>query len=698
MKNHFMTRATVPFLLLLLVIPPVGAATTLRLASPNVIELIVVGAELTSTGGLTLTVPTTATAVSLNVTAVDPSSSGFITVWPCGVDRPLASNLNYVAGDVVPNGVIAPIGERGSVCFYSLADTDVVVDIAGWFSGTSFTGATPQRLIDTRNGTGSPRARITPETPLSIQVTNIQVNTSVGVATTIPADVTAVALNITVVNPSLSGFLTVWPCDVERPLASNVNFSANDIVANGVVAPVSINGTVCVYSQVATDVVIDLAGWFPGNSFIPTTPKRLVDTRDGTGGQTGHITPANIIEVPIRGQSFAVGDEMRQVPDSATAAALNVTVVSPLGSGFATVWPCGVDRPLASNLNFVKSQIVANNVIAPIGANGSVCLFSNKAAHMIVDISGWFLTNSGNDFIGTTPSRFIDTRTAIGPGPILDTDGDGISNEIDDDDDNDGIPDIVDPTPLGATQSPIADEEMGGVWFGTSTNDQGGPNIDMFAFSTDDGRIAAVSLTTGAQFIGNASVTGDQLTGTVTGVAPAGFVWLNGNSFTALSFSGQLSERTAISALWKSPSTNESGTLNLQYDSIHTRPSSSGKFQGTWVTIENIQLGTSGELLHVGLIDANFTLANGDFIGEDVAGCKFNGTIKPVDSQFNVYDVNVTVSSCIIGSDNLNGQYIGLGVLTDTSNLNGSINTDAGFIFAVNNGSFYLTDVLFRNN
>jgi len=117
-----------------IVIQPLSSGA-LRFAAGQVIELPVIGTALTAPNGDALVVPTTATAASINVTAVTPGGSGFITVWPCGVARPLASNLNYVAGDVVPNGVLAPIGSNGKVCLYSLVDTDLVVDVAGWFEG-----------------------------------------------------------------------------------------------------------------------------------------------------------------------------------------------------------------------------------------------------------------------------------------------------------------------------------------------------------------------------------------------------------------------------------------------------------------------------------------------------------------------------------------------------------------------------------
>ena len=389
-----------------------------KLAPNKIIELQLVGEQLSSPFGEFLGVPGDATAAALNVTVVTPSESGFVTVWPCGVSRPESSNLNFIEGDVVPNGVIASIGSSGSVCFYTSSETDLLVDVAGWFEGTAYTSATPTRLVDTRDGTGGTQGRTDANSPLTIAVTNLPILDATGAPTTTPSIIGAVALNITVVSPSASGFITVWPCDVERPLSSNINYVAGQVVPNGVVAPVSADGTVCLYSQAATDVVVDLAGWFQGQLFTGSTPTRLVDTRDGTGGRIGAITNTDELSVPIHNVTLNVGDQDQAIPVTATAAALNITVANPVASGFITVWPCGVARPLSSNLNYTPGSVVANNVIAPISNEGSVCLYSSVPSDVIVDISGWFLDDSTGAFVGTTPTRLVDTRDGTGPAPV----------------------------------------------------------------------------------------------------------------------------------------------------------------------------------------------------------------------------------------------------------------------------------------
>jgi hypothetical protein len=392
--------------------------TALRLDPNKTIELSVIGAALSSPSGSSLTVPSTASAVSINVTVVSPDSAGFITVYPCGVTRPLASNVNYTAGQVVPNGVIAAIGSNGKVCFYSSSTTDIIVDVAGWFTGESFVGATPKRLVDSRDGTGtSAVAKLTSASPLAVQITSLAVTTAAGSSTTIPTNISAAALNVTVVNPESAGFITVYPCDVTRPNASNVNYVTGQTVANGVVAPVSSDGRVCLYSSVPTDIIVDLAGWLGGSSFTGATPKRLVDTRDGTGGLSRQLTNTDELSVPIRSIDLTVSGSNQAVPSGATAAALNVTVVSPTAPGFVTVYPCGVTRPLSSNLNYVAGDVVANNVVAPISTNGNVCVYTSSNTDIIVDVAGYFSGDSSNGFVGSTPKRLVDTRDGTGPSP-----------------------------------------------------------------------------------------------------------------------------------------------------------------------------------------------------------------------------------------------------------------------------------------
>jgi hypothetical protein len=385
------------------------------------IELQVVGAAVTAPDGTTDVVPAGVSAVALNITAVLPSAAGFMTVWPCDVGRPDSSNLNYVANGVVANSVVAPVGATGKVCFYTNQTSHLLVDISGWFSGSSFVGTTPTRVIDTRNAIGGPKVRIPAGGTISVPLAGATVKRTNGAPDVIPADATAVAMNVTAVLPSQAGFFTVWPCGSAMPTTSNLNFTTGSVVANGVVASLGAGGSVCIYSDQQSDVLVDVLGWFASGAGQPpytgAVPLRIVDTRNAIGGPRGVVTRAVPKVVPVRGVTVDVKGALQQVPADASAVALNVTIVEAREAGYATVWPCGTAMPDASNVNFARGGTAANGVIAPIGSDGSVCIFTYSDAHLIVDIAGWFTGGATPAFRGNVPKRLVDTRNAIGPVP-----------------------------------------------------------------------------------------------------------------------------------------------------------------------------------------------------------------------------------------------------------------------------------------
>jgi hypothetical protein len=110
------------------------------------------------------------------------------------------------------------------------------------------------------------------------------------------------------------------------------------------------------------------------------SPARLLDTRDGTGGWIGALATGQSIDLEVAG--------VAGIPDEVTGVLLNVTATDATGSAYVTVFPCGTDRPLASNLNVARGQTVANAVFAPLG-EGKVCLFASAPLHLVVDVAGY---------------------------------------------------------------------------------------------------------------------------------------------------------------------------------------------------------------------------------------------------------------------------------------------------------------------
>ena len=397
-----------------------------RLAPPRRIEIPVAGRTVTAADGTVSTIPADVTAVSLNVAAVDPAGGGFITVWPCSASRPMTSNLNYTRGAIDGNGVIAPVDANGKACVFSQVATDVVIDIGGWFgpadaAGSGFTAITPKRLIDSREGLGVARGLVRPSSPVTLKVVGAGVQRIDGSNSVIPANAVAAAINVTAVTPSGPGYITVWPCGVPRPVVSTVNFNAGDIRANGAIAPLGADGTLCFYSHASTDLVVDVVGWFTAgatpasSSFVSAVPQRWVDTREGLGSPTP-IRPSKPLQIQVTGRQMVVGGQTVTIPADAESVSMNITAVDPPGGGFATVWPCGTPRPVAANLNYPSRRVTANNVIATIGAGGSVCVYTHSDTHFLVDVTGWF--NRTDTYAAVVPDRVVDTRSGIGPRPV----------------------------------------------------------------------------------------------------------------------------------------------------------------------------------------------------------------------------------------------------------------------------------------
>ncbi len=234
--------------------------------------------QITGRGGIP---DTGVAAVVLNVTVTEPTASGFVTVWPTGAGRPTASNLNFTAGQTVPNLVIAKVGASGKVSLFNSAGaTHLVADVSGYYgTGSQLVPTVPARLLDTRNGTGG-----------IVGPTSGTRDVLVAGQLGIPATVTSVVLNVTVTEPTSSGFLTIWPKGASRPNASNLNFIANQTVPNLVVVKVGVEGKISYYGSTGQHhVIIDVLG-YTADAVAMT---EILDRVDSTGYSTEATVPVN---------------------------------------------------------------------------------------------------------------------------------------------------------------------------------------------------------------------------------------------------------------------------------------------------------------------------------------------------------------------------------------------------------------------
>ena len=338
--------------------------------------------ELQVTGVGTTAVPADATSVIINVTATEANADGFVTVWPCGTDRPTASNLNVRRGQTVPNLVTVKVGIDGRVCLYTQVSMHLLADVAGWYpAGASFTPVVPERLLDTR-----PDALIGYRGAKPLGGETVQLRVAGAGTTNVPTNAAAVVLNVTGTEATADGFVTVWPCGTSRPNASNLNLVGGGTRPNLVVVKLGTDGAVCLFTQAGTHLVADIAGWFPsGSSFTPVVPERLLDTRPDS--QIGYSGPT-----PAPGQTVelhVISTGTTNTPSDAKSVLLNLTGAQASGDGFVTAWPCGADKPTASNLNLVVGETAPNLVDVRVGVGGNVCLFTQSGTHLVADIAGY---------------------------------------------------------------------------------------------------------------------------------------------------------------------------------------------------------------------------------------------------------------------------------------------------------------------
>jgi hypothetical protein len=197
-------------------------------------------------------------AYSLNFTVVPKTPAGvaYLTVWPQGLSKPLVSTLNDLTDTIVANAAIVPAGTggEGGVATYVTNDTDLVIDINGYFAasgtgGLSFYALTPCRVIDTRKvGNGQP---FTGELTVEVQTSPCGP----------PATAEGYVFNATVVPTGQLGYLTLWPDTENKPVVSTLNAIDGAITSNMAIVP-NVNGKTDAYASGVTQLILDINGYF----------------------------------------------------------------------------------------------------------------------------------------------------------------------------------------------------------------------------------------------------------------------------------------------------------------------------------------------------------------------------------------------------------------------------------------------------
>ena len=337
-------------------------------------------------------IPSTATAITGNVTVVNSTSGYAIYLGPDPIVSPLTAAVDFTKGQVINNGVTVALSATGtmSATYMSTAGntTDLVLDVTGYFtpntSGDTYHPVTPVRLLDTRTGNGL-SGKLAANTPRTFIVRG---------RGGVPKGAKAVTGIVTVVNATAAWAIYLGPVSTASPTTSTINFLPGQVQGNNLTVALSATGTLsATYMSTAgntADLVFDVTGYYTsdqsGYRYVPITPARLVDTRSGIG-----ISSKLVASVP---RTFTVRGH-GGVPTNAIGITGVVTVVGETGSWAISVGPVATSKPTTSALNFVKGDVKANGVTVALSTTGTLSVdymgSAGNTTNVILDITGYFV-------------------------------------------------------------------------------------------------------------------------------------------------------------------------------------------------------------------------------------------------------------------------------------------------------------------
>ena len=355
-----------------------GVGATKRKVGPGgVVRLKVAGVKGVPASGVV--------AVTMNVTDANATLGGWVSAYPDGKARPGTSNLDFKAGETNPNEVTVAVGANGYVDLYNASgNVDLIADVQGYFTTKAnaattmgyFTIKTPTRVLDTRSGLGAPVGPVHGGGEVKLALPSSGV----------PVGATAVVLNLTETGATTAGWVSAAP-NLGATGTSNLNFRSGQTTSNLVVLPLDSARTVRFFNRYGTvNLIADVQGYYTsgsGDSFVPLTPTRLVDTRKGTGTpkqRLGADTSLMIRTAATHG-----------VPQTADAVLLNLTGSLPSATTWITGYANGTAVPRTSDLNPVPGQIRPVLTVLPVGSAGFSNVYNYRGTIDIIgDLAGYY--------------------------------------------------------------------------------------------------------------------------------------------------------------------------------------------------------------------------------------------------------------------------------------------------------------------
>jgi hypothetical protein len=352
-------------------------------------------------------IPADARAIVGNATIVNFISKGShrITLYSSEVAHPGNWTLNFTDDQILSNQFTLGLGPDGSFKIHSDAATHFIVEITGYYAPPGAAGLyyhplpAPVRLFDSRPAAVACDA---PGEPLAggDQRTVLAHGSCLGV--TIPSSARSVVGNVTAVNSISSEFhrITLFPFGAPLPDGSTLNFTGNQPISNAFVVGLSKVGSFNIYSDGATDALVDVTGYFSDEPmdlngkgllyYSLPEPVRLLDTQPGAKACDAPGAPLGDDATLTQTAGGLCGSVL--IPSRAKAVLGNATVVNffSKGSHWITLYRYGASQPDAPLLHFTQNQIVSNAFAAGLSPDGKFNIYSSASTHFIIDLTGYF--------------------------------------------------------------------------------------------------------------------------------------------------------------------------------------------------------------------------------------------------------------------------------------------------------------------
>ena len=368
----------------------IGVTTITPIGPGRAIDL-----QVTTKGG----VPAAGgTSVVLNVTVVSPTSQGYVTLYPTGAARPVASSVNFNAGFTGANLVTVKLGTGGKVRFFNASgSTHVIADVMGYYRGATsttaggyggYSGIEPTRILDSREPGGG------------VLFPNEWYTTGLDFGPDLNPHIKAYAVNITVTGATGSGYLTAWDGNSTAiPSTSTLNFTKGKTVPNMAIVPTSECGADCGPGSETTriigvrnrsngnvHVIVDLVGVYDDNTldgmsrYRPlASPTRIVNTKTAQG-----------IGAALKpGQTVTVNNTAGVTTFNSLSLVTNTTANKPTSNTVLTLWNADIPQPTVSNLNPALGQLVSNMTITDLGVNYNFKIRNaSGTTNLVLDVAG----------------------------------------------------------------------------------------------------------------------------------------------------------------------------------------------------------------------------------------------------------------------------------------------------------------------